>query len=177
MFDSLELELLVEFDRTAMYAEAFSVHANGELPTTLTPNFFEFIGGRHLEVLIKPSFIRSDDSLKALKPSERMCYFKGEQKLQFFKTYTQKNCELDRFSKNFVDECGCVSFHFPRRSETKVCGIREDEKSCAQKFVNANLFSISGRNDYSCLSPCDSISYDIKIRESMLHKNECVGTP
>lgn len=176
MSDSLELELFVESDPTAIYFESLLVHSPSEIPLTLDAEFFQFDGGKHLEILIKPVVIRSDESLKTLVPSDRSCYFEGERELQFFKVYTQKNCETDRFSNILRAACNCVPFNFPRGNDTKVCGIAKVDKSCVfgfeQDFRNSKPIKFSGQDDSSCLPSCDSVSYDIEIRESRLQGHE-----
>lgn len=178
MSQTLELELNVEPDLLAFYIEAFSVHSPAEPPTTLTGDIFEISGGTHLEVLIKPSVIRSDENLKTLLPSERKCFFEGEQKLPFFKTYSRKNCETSQYSSSFSEVCECVPFDFPRNSNTKVCGISDQDFNCF--FMFESSFKDSRPEDHlgflenTCLSPCNSVSYEIEIRESKLRGHEWV---
>lgn len=78
-------------------------------------------------------FLGSDESLKSLEPSGRLCYFEGERKLRFFE---RRGCD-NKARKDFRDH-----------------GQTEKFASC------------------SCFLPCNSISYDIEIRESKLKENE-----
>lgn len=173
--ESLELDLFVDTDFMAQFSEAFTVHPPDEFPMMLqTEDIFEFTGGRKLEVLIAPSVIRSDKSLKALAPSDRSCYFEGERKLNYFKVYTKQNCKIECFS-NFVQKiCNCVPFDVVRELETKVCGIAAESRDCLLDMeMDFRDYGPTGKlASCSCLSLCDSVSYDIEIRESKLQGNE-----
>lgn len=87
-----------------------------------------------------PSVIRSDDSLKMLKPTERMCYFEGEKKLQFFKTYTKHNCDIEFLPilprQLYSELCNCVPFNFPRDSITRLCGIDDLDSDCISHLID-----------------------------------------
>lgn len=135
---------------------------------------FDFVGGKHLEVLITPNILKSDKSLETIQPVDRSCYLGGERKLRFFKIYTKRNCEIECFSKYHREACNCVPFSVIRGSETRVCGISNEDITCSHLFgANFSDFGPTGMlASCSCLSPCDSVSYNIEIRDSKLHKNE-----
>lgn len=126
---------------------------------------------------IIPSVIRSDDSLKMLKPTERMCYFEGEKKFQFFKIYTKHNCDIE-FLPNlprqlYSDVCDCIPFNFPRESITRVCGFDNNglDDDCVFHFMDdfkkSTPLEKFRQYGYDCLPPCE-------IRESRLKGNEWV---
>lgn len=54
---------------------------------------------------------RTDDALRAFPPAIRKCYFEGERKLKFFKTYTKVLCELELYSNMTLQVCGCVIYY------------------------------------------------------------------
>lgn len=174
MSQSLELELFSEPDLIGYYSESFSVHSPDEQPTTLAVDVFEFTGGKHFEVLITPSVITSDESLKKLSPSERMCYIEGDQQLSFFKTYTRKNCESNRFSNLILDVCDCIPFNFLRDPDTRVCSNFDNQ--CTWFFLvffkDSRSTEDFGFPEYPCPPTCDSVSYDIEVRESKLQGHE-----
>lgn len=154
-----------------LFSEAFSVHPTDELPMMmLRANVFEFAGGKHLEVMITPNIIRADESLEALDPSDRLCYLEGERKLRFFKVYTKHNCEVECFSNSSREVCNCVSFDVVRDPDTKVCDITDDDVSCHFEMMKEFIHNppTGRRNLCSCLSLCDSVSYNIEVRESKL---------
>jgi acid-sensing ion channel, other len=74
----------------------FSVHSPFELPKISSFKIFD--AGMKLNVWITPEIIQSDDDLRSFDPDERKCYFEGERKLNYFKVYTQRNCESECLS-------------------------------------------------------------------------------
>lgn len=170
--DSLELELFVPPLQTIQFSEAFSVHPPNELPMLLhSSRVFEFSGGRHIEVLITPSAIRSDENLKMLKPSDRLCYFEGEKQLKFFKVYTKRNCEIECHAKiiESLEGCRCVAYDIVRGPDARVCGTLEfwcDNRNERKIYQNFDL------TPCNCLPPCNSVSYEISITESKLREKE-----
>lgn len=175
MTETLELEIFVDPDRMTQFSEAFTVHPTDELPMKLlAEEIFEFIGGITLDVLITPSVIKSDESLKTLEPSERLCYFEGERKLRFFKVYTKRNCEIECFSNYSRNICDCVPFHIVRDHDTKVCGITKLDLNCQETFRKdfRDYQKTDMLKSCSCLSLCDSVRYNTEIRESKLKTKE-----
>lgn len=166
--DSLELELFVPPFNLRQFSEAFTVHPPNELPMLLSPySVFEFSGRRHIEVLITPTVIRSDESLKNLEPSERLCYFEGERMLRFFKTYTKRNCEIERWA-DFIESdeyYSCVHFGIVRGPDSMVCGRGRYDS-------NKRVLPPDEQRSYDCFPPCNSVSYEITITESKLRKDE-----
>lgn len=173
--NSLELEFLLVHDELMQFLEAFAVHSTDELPMMLTSiDIYEFSGGKNLEVLITPSVIQSDESLKTLELTDRKCYFEGERRLKFFEVYTKRNCEIECFSNCSLKVCNCVPFDIIRDSDTRVCGIESGEFSCNVDLKNdfKDYRPTGPLASCSCLSLCDSVSYDIEIRESKFRANE-----
>lgn len=171
MSDALELEIFAPSDPLTQFSEAFTIHPPDEPPMLLDKNnVLDFIGGKNLEILITPSVITSDESLKILEPSDRSCYMEGEKKLHFFEVYTIRNCEIECFSNCSLHFCKCVPFEFVRDPETKVCGLSGEDQICRYRI---DRFYFEGMLDYcSCLSPCNSITYNFEIRESKLREDE-----
>lgn len=170
---SLDLELFVPPLQMTQFSEAFAVHPPNELPMmqAINSEIFEFSGKRHIEVLITPNVIRSDERLNKLDPSERSCYFEGEKMLQFFKVYTKHNCDIECYTKyiNASVLCSCVYFDIARGPDARVCGQGEyfcEIKELRQVKPTENLAPCN------CLQPCNLVSYSIDITESKLHRNE-----
>lgn len=173
--ESLELEIFVEPGQLSHFQEAFAVHSTVEpMMMTLPADVFEFSGGKHLEVLVTPSVIKSDESLKTLTPTDRSCYLDGERKLRFFKVYTFRNCKFECYANFTVEACNCSDFEYVRDADTKVCGISFEDQKCALKFgaKSSELKRAGNNNSCSCLPTCDSITYNFEIRESKFREDE-----
>lgn len=174
--ESLELELFVEPGQLSHFQEAFAVHSAVESMMAMMPeDVFEFSGGKHLEVLVTPSVVRSDESLKTLEPADRSCFLEGERKLRFFKVYTLRNCKFECHTNFTIWACNCSDFAYVRDNDTRVCGISYDDKLC-HLYYGSELKDLSVRERKSdlcsCLPTCDSVTYNFETRESKLRENE-----
>lgn len=92
-----------------------SFHAPNERPY-IWRKPFQITLGRSAIFTINPSLIITSPNVRDYTPNERQCYFNSERRLQFFKQYTQRNCEIECFYNFTLAECGCVKFSMPRRS-------------------------------------------------------------
>lgn len=89
------------------------VHSPVDVPKGRKNNFYAALGKNNL-VFIKPNLIKTTRNLEKYHPDIRRCYFSTEQKLRFFRVYTQRNCELECLSNLTKNHCGCVKFSMPR---------------------------------------------------------------
>jgi hypothetical protein len=78
----------------------FIVHSPFELPIGKT--LIQFSYKQRINVWITPEVIEAEDDLRSFDPDERKCYFEDERSLNYFKVYTQKNCEMECLS--FIGE-------------------------------------------------------------------------
>lgn len=129
----------------------------------------------------------TSEGLAKYPPNRRQCYFNNERSLQFFRVYTQNNCELECFANLTLKMCGCVKFSMPRTNSTKICGQKDLEcykkmkDGLLQQEVDMSLASDnnevqSERTPCDCLPACTSISYDAELlivqpNFKSLHKN------
>jgi Amiloride-sensitive sodium channel len=70
-----------------------TIHSTHEIPTILFKNSLQKINyGTYVEILIDVDYIIADDEIQHVSMDQRKCFFKGERRLKFFKTYSIKNC-------------------------------------------------------------------------------------
>jgi hypothetical protein len=79
---------------------SFAVHSPFEVP--LTASLITYNYGRDLNVWITPEIMQTDEDLRSFSPDHRNCYFEDERQLNYYKLYTQKNCEMECLS--FIGE-------------------------------------------------------------------------
>lgn len=70
---------------------------------------------KYVMVAVTPNMITTSEGLRSYPPSRRQCYYKWEKPLQFFKIYTQSNCEIECLTNATYATCGCVRFAMPRK--------------------------------------------------------------
>lgn len=80
--------------------QSFALHSPYELPAASKMVSFDY--GMELDVWIEPVIIETEESLRSFSPDHRNCYFENERKLNYFKIYTQNNCEIECLS--FIGE-------------------------------------------------------------------------
>lgn len=101
--------------------------------------------------------LASKDLQSSHKPEERKCYFEGERQLDFFKTYTKANCEVECLAKQTVKKCGCALYWQPALNSTSICGITDYD--CYTR-VRYRFSSLDG--DCNCIRTCNTITYSIE---------------
>lgn len=88
------------------------LHRPDELPNFEKRTFY-VQDGEEVFLLIKPDMVIASDGLRSYKPHQKHCFSESEQKLRFFRTYTQYHCELECLSNFSKIECGCLAFFMP----------------------------------------------------------------
>ncbi|XP_055321191.1 pickpocket protein 28-like, partial [Sitodiplosis mosellana] len=122
--------------------------------------YFQVSPGKTAQFSIDPRFTYSTPNVKKYRPDVTQCYFSSERKLQFYKKYSQHNCEVECLANFTLTKCGCVKFTMPRTKETKVCGSAKID--CASNAGN-NIYRDGAFYKCKCLPSCVSLSYDADI--------------
>ena len=146
-----------------------SVHNPGEVPRT-SDQYFRVSWNQEVTATVVPTMIETAESLRNYPPDIRQCFFNQERSLSFFKTYTQKNCELECLTNFTLNRCSCVKFSMPRHLDTKICNRLDIEcyNQAENDFMGADLeLRLSNSMDKpelcNCLPSCTSISYGTDI--------------
>lgn len=106
-----------------------SLHTPGDFPRPST-QFYSIPLNALTLVSVKLRVMSTANALESYPPKDRQCFFPGEKRLQFFKLYTQSNCELECLARYVSEKCGCVKFSMPRDNITKVCS--HSDKQCIE---------------------------------------------
>lgn len=119
------------------------IHLPGEI-SSMSRLSFQIPPDEDVKISIKATLITTTDGLKIYKPNQRQCYFNSERQLQFFKNYTQNNCEVECLANFTVTECGCVKFSMPSKHQTlEMVPICPKSESCiffCREKGNKNLW-------------------------------------
>ncbi|CAO1413325.1 unnamed protein product [Diamesa tonsa] len=160
-----------------------ALHTSGEMPQ-MNHVFYQVPLKQQVLIAVKPEVITTSPGLHSYSPKRRQCYFNGENKLKFFKVYTQSNCELECLTEFTLKQCGCVKFSQPHNSSTKVCNLdmvecyRNAEKNFMKQKLEEKLHeeSIQTENvnihECKCLPACTSIEYNAEISQSQYEYSE-----
>jgi amiloride-sensitive sodium channel len=141
----------------------FMVHSPDILPLTIPYREFD-LATESVNVEVTPVVTQTDSTLKSLSPIERGCFFEGEKKLEYFKTYTQKYCEMECIMDYAVDSCICQMNEFvygPKPNFDFCFGKRFHCVASLESFHYATK-SIVLQDNCTCLPLCNSIDYHFK---------------
>lgn len=139
-------------------------HLPNELPTPFHDEFFISFNHERMMTLTARAF-STDPDMRKFQPDKRRCYFQGERKLQFFKTYTKSQCDYECMTNYTLRTCGCVKFSMPRAPDTPVCDL--DKAKCYNKAMlewpDKDEESEKSTMPCGCLPTCNDIKYSLKL--------------
>ncbi|XP_070498123.1 pickpocket protein 28-like [Chironomus tepperi] len=142
---------------------SFYIHLPNEIMLPMhQEHYVEF--KRKREITLAAKSYKVDEGLRKFPPKIRGCYFEGEKKLKFFKTYTKGLCEYECMTNYTLKECGCVKFSMPRTSDTPICSV--DNAECyfnsMMKWPDYQKTNDMFEATCGCLKSCSEIKYEVK---------------
>lgn len=154
--------------------QAFKVllHTSAEYPQ-VSRKFVHVPMDQEVTIAVKPQMVTTTEGLRSYTPERRQCFFNNERYLQFFKIYTQDNCELECLTNYTLARCGCVKFSMMYTNGTAVC--ETNQINCILNAENDLLeMDVLGHQDQqanfraqcNCLPACTSIQYDAEITQT-----------
>lgn len=102
----------------AMNGFRISFHTPYEFPS-FTKRLNYVSAKRSTDFFITPKLILPSELLHTLDPIQRQCHRSSERRLNFFKIYTQSNCQLECAWNVTIKECNCTTLTMP--SECFLC--------------------------------------------------------
>jgi amiloride-sensitive sodium channel len=145
-----------------------TVHLPNEIPTIFhKPLYVDMMVSKHFEISAK--ILKTSSVMHGYRPEVRRCYFEGERKLKFFRSYTKTLCDFECMTNYTMQQCGCVKFNMPRENDTKVCDL--DRLDCSFDAVT----SWTSNTDCNCLQPCTDIEYTISLKKEINDREEQSG--
>lgn len=153
------------YDFCEPFKSSFKVfyHMPNEIITIFHESYNVNLGFHH-EIKMTAKKYKSHLGLRKYPVGLKQCYFEGERKLQFFKTYTKSHCNIECVTNFTLRRCGCVKYSYPRTQATPVCDL-----NMTQCYVDAisdwpkfDEMSNSTIIPCDCYPPCSEIWYSIK---------------
>lgn len=108
------------------------LHPPNEGPQVLK-KYFYLSPGKSVALSVEPKKTTTSNDARAHPPQQRRCYFDSERKLQFYKQYSLRNCELECLSNYTMEMCECVKYSMPRMF------IQADHCYCSIEKVCLNI--------------------------------------
>lgn len=89
------------------------LHSPDELPQ-VSKYFYRVLLDQEVSISVLPKMVTTKDpNLRKYKPELRGCYFNSDRSLKFFKSYNQRNCELECVANFSLKQCDCVGLSMP----------------------------------------------------------------
>ncbi|XP_021916874.1 pickpocket protein 28-like isoform X2 [Zootermopsis nevadensis] len=170
---------LQQFHCSTSASVGFKLLLHNPVETPKIADFGSLIApGREYRIKIKPVINNSTMSLRNVKEVSRQCAYSQDKYLQFYRTYTKRNCILECEANYTFDVCKCVPFYLPKDINTPICG--KEEESCAnkaRKLLDMKILKegqIDMPEDWinpvcQCLPGCNEISYVSSMTHSHMN--------
>lgn len=136
------------------------IHKRNEIHAPFPRPYFVDFGYEKVLTLSAKS-VKHESRLRHFKPINRGCYFDGEKKLKFFKSYSKLNCEFECLTNQTLKICGCIKFSMPRNHSMPICKSA-DEAFCYDREVKNFPPKGAGVAPCDCLDTCVDVMYDVK---------------
>lgn len=148
------------------------LHSAAEYPQ-VSKKFVRIPMDQEVMIAVKPQMISTTEGLRDYTPERRQCFFNHERYLQFFRVYTQDNCELECLTNYTLKSCGCVKFSMLRTNRTAVCEtynisclLRAESDLLEMDVVRHEDENTNFRANCNCLPACTSVQYDAEVTQT-----------
>lgn len=134
--DGLAMTLLQAIDLSATGCPASErrlkiiIHPPADFPR-VGHKFINVPANQELKINIKPLMMTTSPHLVKYPVATRQCFFNSDRSLQFFKYYSQSNCNFECLTNFTIMMCGCARMAMPRDNLTRVCMLKD--RSCINK--------------------------------------------
>ncbi|XP_053685966.1 pickpocket protein 28-like [Sabethes cyaneus] len=127
--------------------------------------------GKSTYITVKATITELSNKLQGFTPERRKCFKAGEKQLEFFRVYTQKNCELECRAREQLFTEGCVNFALPHDEEDKICNVRKvhctaDGSRSRERKIRPQRSS--GKKSCQCLPTCTYLKYESEMLQTDL---------
>ncbi|XP_048482173.1 pickpocket protein 28 isoform X4 [Plutella xylostella] len=134
--------------------------------------------GAEARVAVTPRILDAQPQLQAIDRAQRLCVFSSERNLTFYRTYTQRNCEMECEAETMLNTCQCVQYFMPKNRSTRVCG-KADAECYSGRTLPGNREESSG-GGCGCLPACTEISYSERrssapLSNTLIEQNRYIG--
>ncbi|XP_058464040.1 pickpocket protein 28-like [Malaya genurostris] len=148
------------------------LHTPADYPQ-IAKKFVRIPISQEVTIAVKPQMITTTYGLQGYTPERRQCFFNQERHLQFFRIYTQGNCELECLTNYTLQLCGCVLFSMPRNDSVTVCETNEIRCVWLAKSLLYDMGMTGNRAEEikfrakcDCLPACTAVQYDEEITQT-----------
>lgn len=107
-----------------------ALHTPSDIPR-FKKRFYRIPLNKEFLLSIEPKVMTTAPEIFDYKPRTRQCHFDGEQKMKYFRVYSQTNCELDYYIRFIILKCNCVRADLHHSRNVPICG--KSKEICLKK--------------------------------------------
>ncbi|XP_059089063.1 uncharacterized protein LOC131885143 [Tigriopus californicus] len=138
-----------------------ALHDSSSIPD-LRYDYIKISPGLEYKILITPTKIESDESLRSMDIERRNCRFDDEiEDSVLFQKYSQSGCFLECQIRKAVEECDCLPWNYPHYTVngqlTKLCDYRGH--FCVEEILKRSTFW----KECNCYPSCNTMTYTYSI--------------
>ncbi|XP_050535606.1 pickpocket protein 28-like isoform X2 [Daktulosphaira vitifoliae] len=133
--------------------------------------------GNILKMAINPYYVKSEENVKSLKLSQRLCLFPDEAKLLTLNLYDYQQCINECRVRIIYNYCKCIPFFYPLSLNSSIlCNLTHAECMNKNSAVFSNLLpdNVSENSETlctDCLPDCSQVSYTKTSTVTKLNKD------
>ncbi|XP_037029673.1 pickpocket protein 28-like [Bradysia coprophila] len=119
--------------------------------------------GYESRVVITPALSEASATVRNMPLNVRYCLFEEENHLQYFSTYSRRNCQMECNALYFLKYCNCILYWMPRfYDDIPICGRSNDD--CVDDVTNQlNAQKNSSFSCDSCMPGCFEVNYHARV--------------
>lgn len=165
---------------TEMFSAGFKVllHDPTEVPRMGDYGFVVPVG-QLTNVAVRATLMDASADVRVVAPAGRECVLPDEQPLRYFRTYSRRNCQLERETAAMQRLCGCVLYSMPQLGAvdvgagmaSRICRSGEAH-ACYRQAVRTMRSRSAATNEDSgqCLPGCTELTYrPVSLSAASLH--------
>ncbi|XP_001851494.2 pickpocket protein 28 [Culex quinquefasciatus] len=163
-----------DFDYSCRAEQGFMVyvHSPADFPQARLGAIYAPMG-KSTYVTVKVRDTQLSSKLVDFPPEKRKCYMVGEKELEYFRVYTQKNCELECRAREQLFTEGCVNFALPHDEEDKLCNVQKQHCGTVDSHLRSREKKIRPRRNSDakschCLPTCTYVKYETEMLQTDL---------
>ncbi|XP_037915033.1 pickpocket protein 28-like [Hermetia illucens] len=128
--------------------------------------------GHEVGVTITPDIADASYLLRNMERKYRQCMFSNEAQLNYYATYTRRNCEMECEAKLHRERCDCVQYYMPHiEPNANVCGLSDMKCSDSVRYKTHKTSEELYQCSEECIPACFELGFSTNIYSSRLsHK-------
>ncbi|XP_063531996.1 amiloride-sensitive sodium channel subunit gamma-like [Cydia strobilella] len=101
------------WSRAINYGALIIINDPNDFPETSARDTYVTLG-TSVDIKVEPTVYQSEADVRRVSPAHRACWFHDEVELEHTDRYSYETCVTECVMANFIAECGCTPYKYPR---------------------------------------------------------------